>query len=42
MVARAGDTDRPGSAAEIAYVTGETIVVERFSGRLPSGLAASM
>jgi septum site-determining protein MinC len=42
MVARAGDADRPGSGAEIAYATGETIVVERFLGRLPSGLAASM
>ena len=42
MVARAGDADRPSGAAEIAYVSGETIVVERFMGRLPSGLAASM
>jgi septum site-determining protein MinC len=42
MVARAGDADRPGDGAEIAYATGETIVVERFLGRLPSGLAASM
>ena len=42
MVARAADADRPSTAAEIAYATGETIVVERFSGRLPSGLAASM
>jgi septum formation inhibitor MinC len=42
MVARAGDADRPGGGAEIAYVTGEAIVVERFLGRLPSGLAASM
>jgi septum formation inhibitor MinC len=42
MVARAGDADRPSGGAEIAYVTGETIVVERFSGRLPSGLAACM
>lgn len=42
MVARAGDADRPGGGAEIAYATGETIVVERFVGRLPSGLAASM
>jgi septum formation inhibitor MinC len=42
MVARAGDADRPGDGAEIAYATGETITVERFSGRLPSGLAASM
>ena len=42
MVARAADTDRPADGAEIAYATGETIVVERFWGRLPSGLAASM
>jgi septum formation inhibitor MinC len=42
MVARAGDADRPAGGAEIAYVSGETIVVERFLGRLPSGLAASM
>jgi septum formation inhibitor MinC len=42
MVARAGDADRPSDGAEIAYVTGEAIVVERFTGRLPSGLAASM
>jgi septum site-determining protein MinC len=42
MVARAADADRPGGGAEIAYATGETIVVERFLGRLPSGLAASM
>jgi septum site-determining protein MinC len=42
MVARAGDADRPSGGAEIAYATGETIVVERFNGRLPSGLAAGM
>ncbi|HEU4729559.1 MAG TPA: septum site-determining protein MinC [Kofleriaceae bacterium] len=42
MVARAADADRPSGGAEIAYATGETIVVERFGGRLPSGLAASM
>ncbi|HET9623044.1 MAG TPA: septum site-determining protein MinC [Kofleriaceae bacterium] len=41
-VARAGANDRPSDRAEIAYLTGETIVVERFTGRLPSGLAASM
>jgi len=41
-VARAGDSDRPGDGAEIAYATGDTIVVERFTGRLPSGLAASI
>ena len=42
MVARAADADRPSDGAEIAYAAGETIVVERFLGRLPSGLAASM
>jgi septum site-determining protein MinC len=42
MVARAADADRPSGGAEIAYANGETIVVERFLGRLPSGLAASM
>jgi septum formation inhibitor MinC len=42
VVARAADADHPGNGAEIAYATGETIVVERFLGRLPSGLAASM
>jgi septum site-determining protein MinC len=42
VVARAADADRPSGGAEIAYATGETIVVERFLGRLPSGLAASM
>lgn len=42
MVTRAADTDRPSDGAEIAYATGETIVVERFAGRLPSGLAATM
>jgi septum site-determining protein MinC len=42
MVARAADADRPSGGAEIAYANGETIVVERFQGKLPSGLAASM
>jgi septum formation inhibitor MinC len=42
MVARAADADRASDGAEIAYAAGETIVVERFLGRLPSGLAASM
>lgn len=43
-VARAGDNDknRPGDGCEIAYATGDKIVVERFTGRLPSGLAASI
>lgn len=42
LVARAGADDSPGDGAEIAYATGKTIVVERYQGRLPSGLAASM
>jgi len=41
-VACAGDADNAPNGAEIAFLTGETIVVERFTGRLPSGLAASM
>jgi septum site-determining protein MinC len=40
LVARAGESDAPGQGAEIAYATGRTIVVERYQGRLPSGLAA--
>lgn len=39
MVARAADKDRSSGGAEIAYATGSTIVVERFTGRLPNGLA---
>jgi septum site-determining protein MinC len=42
LVARANPDDAPGEGVEIAYVTGKTIVVERYQGRLPSGLAASM
>ncbi|MBX3157870.1 MAG: hypothetical protein KF773_18015 [Deltaproteobacteria bacterium] len=41
-LARAADADRPSGGAEIAYVADDAIVVERFQGRLPSGLAASM
>lgn len=41
-VACAGDGAHVPNGAEIAFITGETIVVERFCGRLPSGLAASM
>ncbi|HEY1556697.1 MAG TPA: septum site-determining protein MinC [Kofleriaceae bacterium] len=41
MVARAGDGDAP-SDAEIAYATGEQIVVERYSGKLPRNLATSL
>ncbi|MEZ4362901.1 MAG: septum site-determining protein MinC [Kofleriaceae bacterium] len=42
QVARAGDADGPVAAAEIAYVTSNTIVVERYAGKLPLGLANSM
>jgi len=41
LVARAGESDAPGAGAEIAYATGRTIVVERYQGRLPSGLDAA-
>jgi len=41
LVARAGESDAPGLGAEIAYATGRTIVVERYQGRLPSGLGAA-
>lgn len=40
-VARA-DSDTPATDAEIAYATGESIVVERYSGRLPKNLATSI
>ena len=42
MVTRAADSDIPASDAEIAYATGETIVVERYQGRLPRNLATSI
>jgi septum site-determining protein MinC len=42
MVARAGDSDTPLTEAEIAYVTGDHIVVERFVGKLPRNLATSL
>jgi septum site-determining protein MinC len=41
LVARAGESDTPGQGAEIAYATDRTIVVERYQGRLPSGLDAA-
>jgi len=41
MVARAGDGDAP-SDAEIAYATGDQIIVERYSGKLPRNLATSL
>ncbi|HUJ61596.1 MAG TPA: septum site-determining protein MinC [Kofleriaceae bacterium] len=42
MVARAADSDAPASDAEIAYATGEQIVVERYLGKLPRNLATSL
>jgi septum site-determining protein MinC len=42
QIARAGDADGPVAAAEIAYVTSNKIVVERYAGKLPLGLANSM
>jgi septum formation inhibitor MinC len=42
MVTRAADSDTPASDAEIAYATGDTIVVERYQGRLPRNLATSI
>ncbi len=41
MVARASD-DAAAAIPEIAYVTNGSIVVERYNGRLPNGLAASL
>ncbi len=41
-VARAADSDTPAAEAEIAYCTGEQIVVERYSGKLPRNLATSI
>lgn len=42
MVARAGEGDAGATDAEIAYVTDASIVVERYQGRLPRSLAASI
>ena len=42
QVARAGDSDHPASEAEIAYGTGDGIVVERYQGKLPRNLATSI
>jgi septum formation inhibitor MinC len=41
-VARAADSDTPASEAELAYCTGDQIVVERYSGKLPRNLATSI
>jgi septum site-determining protein MinC len=40
LVARAPDA--PSSGTEIAYVTDRNIVVERYAGKLPAGLAAGI
>ena len=42
MVTRAADNDASSNDAEIAYATGDTIIVERYQGRLPSNLATSI
>ncbi|HTL37296.1 MAG TPA: septum site-determining protein MinC, partial [Kofleriaceae bacterium] len=42
QVARAADSDTPPTDAEIAYVTGGGIVVERYLGKLPRNLATSL
>ncbi|MDB4961229.1 MAG: septum site-determining protein MinC [Myxococcales bacterium] len=41
-VARAADSDVAASEAEIAYCTGDQIVVERYQGKLPRNLATSI
>jgi len=42
QVARAADSDKPSTDAEIAFGTGDGIVVERYLGRLPRNLASSI
>lgn len=41
-VARAADSDKPLNDSEIAYCTGDQIVVERYTGKLPRNLATSI
>jgi septum site-determining protein MinC len=41
-VSRAADSDKPASEPEIAYVTGDAVVVERYLGKLPRNLATSL
>jgi septum site-determining protein MinC len=41
-VARAADSDTPAAEPEIAYCTGDGIVVERYLGKLPRNLATSI
>jgi septum site-determining protein MinC len=42
QVARAADSDIPASEPELAYGTGESIIVERYQGKLPRNLATSI
>lgn len=42
QVARAADSDTPGTEPEIAYGTGQQIIVERYQGKLPRNLATSI
>ena len=43
QVARAADSDTPGTEPEIAYGTGDkSIIVERYQGKLPRNLATSI
>lgn len=41
-VSRAADSDTPASEPEIAYGTGDGVVVERYLGKLPRNLATSL
>ncbi len=42
VVARASDAEAASNGTEIAYVTDKSIIVERYTGRLPFGLAAGI
>ncbi|HWU86954.1 MAG TPA: septum site-determining protein MinC, partial [Kofleriaceae bacterium] len=42
VAARASDHEAHGNGTEIAYLTDKTIVVERYAGKLPPGLAAGI
>ncbi|MGN6107572.1 MAG: septum site-determining protein MinC [Kofleriaceae bacterium] len=42
LVARAGEGSGAAAGAEIAHVTDKSIVVERYTGKLPHGLAAGI
>lgn len=41
LVARAGDSDDPGTRAEIAFAKDGRILVETYTGRLPFGIATA-